>query len=156
MSLEQISIRDIAADANVGYTTFFRHYPTKDALLEDLARDEMDRLLDITVPLFDPENTQLSSIAFCKYVDENRALWAALLTGGAAGIMRETLISRTHNIASSYRRPVSWLPEDLGSLIAVSTIVQILVWWLRQKKPMTVEEMARILNRVVIYPISHD
>jgi AcrR family transcriptional regulator len=46
MPLEQISIRDIAADSHVGYTTFFRHYPTKEALLEDLARDEMERLLD--------------------------------------------------------------------------------------------------------------
>ncbi len=153
---EQISIRDIAADSGVGYTTFFRHYSTKQALLEDLARDEMDRLLDITTPLFDPDNTRVSSMALCRYVDERRPLWTALLTGGAAGAMRESFMKGAHAIASGYRQRVSWLPEDLGSLIAVSVIVETLVWWLRQKKPMPAEKMAEILNKVVIYPISHD
>ena len=35
--LEQITIRDIAATAGVGFTTYYRHYPSKEALLQDLA-----------------------------------------------------------------------------------------------------------------------
>jgi AcrR family transcriptional regulator len=155
-SFEQISIRDIAADSCVGYTTFFRHYATKEALLEDLARSEIDRLLEITTPLFDPGNTQLSSLALCRYVDERWPLWTALLTGGAAAAMRESLIRGGHAIASGYPQRVSWLPEDLGSLIGATVIVETLVWWLRQKKPMAAEKMAEILNKIVIYPISHE
>jgi AcrR family transcriptional regulator len=154
--LEQISIRDITADANVGYTTFFRHYPGKEALLADLAKDEMDRIMDIAAPLFDPDNTRVATLAFCKYVDDNRALWAALLTGGAAGSMRETLTRRAHAIADEYRKPVRWLPQDLGTLIAVSLMVEVLVWWLRQKQPMPPRDMAKILNKALIYPISHE
>ena len=36
-SLEQITIRDITAAAGIGYTTFFRHHPTTESLLDDLA-----------------------------------------------------------------------------------------------------------------------
>ena len=46
MAYDQISIRDIAAKAEIAYTTFFRHYQSKEALLTDLADDEAVRLLD--------------------------------------------------------------------------------------------------------------
>ena len=32
--LEQITIREVAAEAGVSYATFFRHHPTKEALLD--------------------------------------------------------------------------------------------------------------------------
>src|SRR3546814_17892908 len=40
LSIDQITIRDIAATAGIGYTTFFRHHPTKEELLDDLAAEE--------------------------------------------------------------------------------------------------------------------
>jgi AcrR family transcriptional regulator len=155
MPLEKISIRDIASGAAVGYTTFFRHYPTKESLLNDLAKDEIDRLLSLTTPMFDPDNTQPAALAFCEYIDESRELWSALLAG-AVGTMREALIKGSQAMTTNYPRPVSWLPADLGTAIVVSSIIEILVWWLRQKKPMPVAQVAAILNRIAIYPISHE
>lgn len=154
-SLEQISIRDIAASANVGYTTFFRHYPTKESLLNDLAKDEIDRLLGLTTPMFDPDNTESATLAFCEYVDESRELWGALLAG-AVGTIREALIKGSQAMTVDYPRPVSWLPADLGTALVVSSIIEILMWWLKQKKPVPVARVAAILNRVAIYPISHE
>src|SRR5579862_7891065 len=45
-SLEQITIREIAANANISYVTFFRHYPTKEALLRDIAKEQVRRLVE--------------------------------------------------------------------------------------------------------------
>jgi AcrR family transcriptional regulator len=155
MPLEDITIRDIASSADVGYTTFFRHYPTKDSLLNDLAKDEIHRLLSLSTPMFDPDNTESAVYAFCEYIDENRDLWGALLAG-AVGTMRESLIKGAQAMTSSYPRPVSWLPAELGTAIVVSSIIEILVWWLKQKKPASVAQVAVILNRIAIYPISHE
>src|SRR3546814_16087442 len=43
--LEKIGIRDIPAAADVGYATFYRHYPTQDALLGDIASCASQSLL---------------------------------------------------------------------------------------------------------------
>jgi len=45
----------IARDAGIGYATFFRHYPTKEALLNDLAADQIRELLTLAFPiLYEP------------------------------------------------------------------------------------------------------
>src|SRR3984957_4664921 len=67
--LEQITIRDICEVARVGYTTFFRHYPTKGALLNDGAADEMGRLVGLAMSVADSsDDTRAASIALCTYV----------------------------------------------------------------------------------------
>ncbi len=105
--------------------------------------------------MFDPDNTQSASLAFCEYVDESRELWSALLAG-AAGTMREALIEGSKAIIVHYPRPVPWLPPDLGTTIVVSSIIEILMWWLRQKKPVPARQVATILDKIAIYPISHE
>ena len=38
---DQVTVREITRTADVGYATFFRHYPDKEALLNDLAAGEL-------------------------------------------------------------------------------------------------------------------
>jgi len=149
---EQITIRDIVGAAGIGYATFFRHFPTKGALLEEVAADQINRLTAMATPALSRRGTRASSVAICTYVNEHRALWAALLTGGAAGAMREEF-SRIARLSAEHELPSSsWLPVDLGVVFGVSATVEILVWWLRQQKPMPVEQIAEILDRLVLTP----
>src|SRR6187551_2309610 len=83
-SQEQITIRDITTRAEVGYATFFRNFPDKEALLHDLAAGEINRLLTLTLPIFYGVDSESSYRALCAYVWEHRKLWTGLLTGGAA------------------------------------------------------------------------
>ena len=48
---EQITIRELASDAGIGYTTFFRHHPTKESLLEEIAAEEIRQLIDYVLVL---------------------------------------------------------------------------------------------------------
>src|ERR1700759_5154503 len=50
-ALDDITILDLCQTAGIGYTTFFRHHPTKQALLEDVAAEEMAQLINLTVPI---------------------------------------------------------------------------------------------------------
>ena len=144
--LEQITIGEIVAAAGVGYTTYFRHYPNKAALLEDLAAEEIGRLFDLTLPLFDPADSPEACLLVCTYIDQHRPLWSALLTGGAAGTVREEFLRRARESAAA-RPQVGELPVDLAIVLAVNVTIQILDWWLRQAEPWPAAKVAEIIGR---------
>jgi AcrR family transcriptional regulator len=146
--LEQITIRDICAVSAVGYTTYFRHYPSKDALLDDLAAEEIGRLVDLSLPVRDSVDSRAAWLAVCAYVHERRTLWSALLTGGAAGAVREEFIRLAREVAKTRLEPAAWLPAELAILLSISTMLEILAWWLRQAEPCPAEQIAEILDRV--------
>jgi AcrR family transcriptional regulator len=151
--LEQITIRDICDVADVGYTTFFRHHPTKESLLNELAAEEMGRLVGLALHVADDtSDTRAASIALCSYVDEHRKLWSTLLTGGAAGAMRDEFMRLSRQIAATRAQPGTWPPPDIATTLAVSSTIELLSWWLRDRKPLTIEQVAEIHERIIITP----
>jgi AcrR family transcriptional regulator len=150
--LDQITIRDISTSARVGYTTFFRHHPTKDSLLNDVAAEQIKRLIDLVLPVLDAGDTRAVSVALCTYVDQHRALWFTLLTGGAAGALREEFTRMSRQIAATRSQPDHWLPNEVAVILVISATIELLAWWLRQKDPLTIEQIAKIHDRIVVSP----
>ena len=152
---EDISVRAIAEAAGVGYATFFRHYPDKMALLDDLAADEIAELLGRAMPLFSADDSRRACVALCEYVAERRTLWRALLTGGAAPILRAHFIAGARRIAADFGTPESTTgsPIDLRVTHATAATLEILAWWLGHDESFTVDRIAAILDRLVIAPI---
>ncbi|MCB2063850.1 MAG: TetR/AcrR family transcriptional regulator [Novosphingobium sp.] len=151
-AFDQITIREISARAGTGYATFFRHYPTKEALLGDVAAEEICTLMEMTDSMMNAADRFGSILEMCSYVDDHRKLWSALLTGGAAGIVREEMLRQAGTLGDESQCP-DWLPPDLGRHIGVSSAIDVLVWWLGQKEPYTPEQIAVILDRLVISPV---
>lgn len=151
---DRITIRDITERAGVGYTTYFRHYANKESLLDDLAAEEIAGLVAMTLPVYDAADSLAACVALCRFVDAHRALWSALLTGGAESFVRGELL-RQGRVASAGRAPRGWLPPELGLNLAVSAIVELLAWWLRQSAPMPAERVAEIMDRIAISPAAH-
>jgi AcrR family transcriptional regulator len=149
--LEQITIREIAAEAGVHYATFFRHHPTKDALLDQVAAQQIDRLVALTVPVLDSVDSYAAVLALCRYVDQHRTLWAALLRGGAAAAMREELLRISRDIAAERAPHESWLPLQLGVNCSVSLIFEVLAWWLAPPNGgVAIEHVAEMLDRLLL------
>jgi AcrR family transcriptional regulator len=63
-----LSIPKIAATAGIGYATFYRHYPTKNALLADLAAAEVRDLIHLTLPLMDAQRTAAAGALLARVV----------------------------------------------------------------------------------------
>lgn len=148
--LDQISIRDIARAASVGHATFYRHYATREELLEDLAADEINRLVELTLPVMDTVNSAAACAALCDYVQVHRTLWSVLLTGGAAGAMKAELMKISTDLAAERPPPANSMPADLAVILVVGSIVEMLAWWLRQAEPLPAGKMAQALNQVII------
>jgi AcrR family transcriptional regulator len=149
---DQVTVREITARAGVGYATFFRRYPDKDALLQDVAAREISGLLAMTLPILYTVDSRASTQALCAYLWEHRKLWSALLTGGAAATLKDEFVRQAQQQAAAKANPDTWLPGDLNVVYAVAATVEILAWWLKQSDPPPVKRMAEILDRLVVTP----
>lgn len=155
-TFDQITIREISARAGTGYATFFRHYPTKEALLGDVASEEIAGLLALSIPILHASNSYESTLALCSHVGQHKALWSALLAGGAAGIVRDEFIRQARRLIEGVANPADWLPQDLGVVHGTGSTIDILAWWLTHGEDQTPEATARILHRLVIAPLVGD
>ncbi len=151
-AFDQITIREISARAGTGYATFFRHYPTKEALLGDVAAEEICTLMAMTASMMSGPDRFGSILELCNYVDAHRKLWSALLAGGAAAMVRDEMMRQTGELADQRQCP-DWLPPELARRVGVSSAIDVLVWWLEQKDHYSPDQVAVILDRLVIGPI---
>ncbi len=149
---EQVTIREITGKAKIGYATFFRHFPSKEALLNDLAADQISGLTAVTLPMLHSADTRATSRALFAYVREHRTIWSALLTGGAAGTVKSEFVRQMRQLAGEEGQFESWLPGDLRVVFAVASTLEILAWWLEQSEAVSIEQMADILDRLVVSP----
>jgi AcrR family transcriptional regulator len=151
-TLDKITILDICQTAGIGYTTFFRHHPTKESLLDDVAAEQIAQLIALTVPIAESQDVHAAGIALFNYVNEHRKLWSALLTGGAEVAMRNEFLRLSRQIAATRARINAWPPADISTILVVSSTVELVSWWLQLKKPLPIEEVASIYERIIIQP----
>jgi AcrR family transcriptional regulator len=153
MPFDQVTIREITARAGTGYATFFRHYPDKEALLGDVASQEIASLIAMVLPLLSSASSAETTRALCHHVAEHRKLWFALLTGGAAGILRAEFIRQARDLSIGMTQRESWLPADLAVVYATGSTVDLLAWWLAHEQSHSADQIAAILDRLIIAPL---
>jgi AcrR family transcriptional regulator len=151
--LEQINIREIVAEAGVGYTTFFRHHASKEELLDHIAAEQIRCLFNLALPVADAYDVHSGSTALFTYVNAHRPLWSKLLTGGAAGTIREEFVRLAREVAASQGQPGTWLPADAGAILIVGGTLDLLTWWLRQSNPLPIKRIVEIHESVVVAPV---
>jgi len=149
-TFDQITIRDICAEAKVHYATFFRHHETKEALLDFIARDQIAKLNELTMAIRGSDDYASGFRAMCVYVDDHRRLWSTLLNGGAGAAMREEWVRQSKRVAATEAPVNSWLPTDLGTICAATLIAETLAWWVgKPDGEISVDQIATILMRLL-------
>lgn len=152
-SIDKISIREVVSTAGVGYNTFFRHYPDKDSILEEIAAEEINHLVRLSISVMDAKNSLASCHTICTYVEENKPVWKNLLRGGAAMALRQEFLRISREVAESRPRGKDWIPFDIAVILITSGIFELLVWWVGEKDPLPVDQVARICQQGIVSPI---
>lgn len=150
---DEITVADLISRAGVSQATFYRHYKDKNALLSDLARDFTTELgLKITTEAVVADSRK-AALSFCSFLEENRAVYTALLAHGAKSAIFDDLLKQS--VAHSETSGISeelWLPQGLGPVYMVTTILTLAGWWLHRGQSVTAAQMAELIDRLVFIP----
>lgn len=153
-SYDKITVQDLIDRADVGRSTFYAHYETKDDLLvsglERLTADFELHMAD------DPSNADaiLPSLGLFRHVADNLHLFKALF--GSSGIDlvmkagKDTLvgIARTRIDAQTSSGESSGIPPDARAAFAAGSLMAFLTWWLDNNMPYPPDKMADMYRQM--------
>jgi AcrR family transcriptional regulator len=152
--LDAITVRAIAARAGVGYATFFRHYADKEELLADVADVLTRDFLDQVRPLLRERDRLGAARSLCGYVEDHLAIHKALIAGGSGETVRGEMLRQTLETVGRARGSAGSGPlDDLLLFHLVSSILNLLAWWLGHWGEVDKETMAQIIERAVLTPV---
>jgi AcrR family transcriptional regulator len=153
-ALDAITVRAIAARAGVGYATFFRHYVDKEALLADVADMLTAAFLAQVRPLLREKDRRGAARSLCAFVEDNLPIHQALIAGGAGETVRAGMLRQTLETTARARQSAPGGPlDDLLLFHLVSSILNLLAWWLRNFEEVDADTMAEIIDRGVLTPV---
>jgi AcrR family transcriptional regulator len=152
-AFEQITIKELTAEAGVSYPVFFRQFAGTDELLADLAASEVRGLMALTRPIVDEDVATSNLEEMCRYVERRRSLWRSLLTAGATSMMRNEFARVAAEIARVGPQANPWLPIELASSFVAAGIFEILAWWLSQPEDYPTANVVKILNALIAQPL---
>lgn len=129
---DQIRVDDILERANVGRSTYYAHFRSKD----DLLRRSVERLeVELTEAARDARGPdavwQVSRVLF-DHVDRHRDIPAALSGDGAAEIVLQAVADAYSRVLRRLPAPGGALPDELRIGFLAATFRLVLGWWLRR------------------------
>lgn len=154
---EELTIEEICAAANVGRSTFYAHYTSKDDLKRS-AIDEHVRTLFRQHGEAPPETLEQQpvspTLAILEHAREHRDYCRAVVRGAGAALAVETIRSA---LADHIREEVRDLDADGSSdafvreftvQYVVGAFMSVLTWWIQGGARRPAEEMERLFRDV--------
>lgn len=159
---EKITVQEILDEANIGRSTFYAHFETKDELLhavcEELFGHIINTAMDNTHTHGLYSNNKSSKSVFChllQHLQENDNNILGLLSCESSEIFlryfKESLNELIQTQFANYIYQKNHdLPQDFLINHISSSFVELVLWWLKDKKNHTAEELDRYFCAVIM------
>ena len=153
---DDIAVQDVCVRANVGRSTFYLHYPNKDALLQggleglqgELQRQARKRSGNAKTST-DTSGVFLFVPGLIEHAHEQRKLFQGLI-GKRSGYVVQQRFSEMvlRLIADELPASTSGFPRGAVARWLAGAFVELLSWWIEQPKPMPPAELAVLFNEL--------
>src|SRR5262245_14561463 len=150
---DAVTIRDITERADVGYATFFRHYPDKDALLRDVLEVVLAELMALLPPHPDADPTAMGTLIF-RYIQDHGEVCRVLLgSRGSAALVRRIIEAGSATVLQQNTpRAESHIPPEIAAHHLVASSIALIEWWLERDMPYPPEQMGAIYAELIVGP----
>lgn len=163
-SYSKITVQDIIDTANVGRTTFYAHFETKDDLLKALCKELFDHIISSaadsthTHGLYSDGNAPES--VFChllQHLQEDGNNILELLSCESSEIFLRYFKDSLNELiqdqfVNQNRKTDTGVPQDFLINHISGSFVEMVLWWIRGQRKQTPEELDRYF-RAVIEPV---
>lgn len=140
-----ISVEDILRRADVGRSTFYAHFASKD----DLLGRSIDRLGEILRRAAEAQDGAGGwSLALFTHVAEYRDIYLALSGVAAGDVLRQALRRVLADFVRDRIQREAGVPAEIAALHLVGTFLTVAGWWLERRPklaPATVDALFRQL-----------
>lgn len=138
---EDITVQDIIDRADIGRTTFYAHFETKDSVLDALCTDlfthifEEDLSEENTHDFSQSEHSENNMLTHILYhLKEDKSRYRRLFTGESGEIFWDRFKIFFEKALDQQIQAGKWksqdtLPEDLYLKLYISSFVEIVKWW---------------------------
>lgn len=157
---EAITIKDICEEANVGRSTFYAHYTSKDDLkrscFEHLRRQLADRQRDARATPGETGGASLGfSLTMFEHAHDHIDLYRALVGGRggavALGAIREMLANLVReDLAAADHGPADGVPRELVVQYVVGAYMAVMTWWLDRGAKLPPHRVDAMFRRLVM------
>lgn len=151
--LAHVTVQMIVAEAGIGYATFFRHYPSLEALLIAVADKMISEVARQAVPALAARDTDALLDVVVGYVSTHRRSIGALLVGGGERVRRE-ITARA--VAQAEALPFELdplVPRDLGIAHMVNASIDVVTWWITRDELDSNDHLTALLRRLALAPV---
>lgn len=149
---ESVTIRDITEYADVSYSTFFRHYTDKDALLFDMIQNTV---VELRTLIGKNQPAQASGKVLFQHIEDNQPLYRVLLGGHNSSAIVQRLQDIIFDIIMDFdaNNSDTTIPSEIKANHVATAILALVKWWLDHDTPYSPERMGEIYAALIMRPV---
>jgi AcrR family transcriptional regulator len=155
---DSLTVNDITEQANVGRATFYLHYQDKEQLLVESLEEMFSQLGDsidlLSETLGERKSITATRLVFQHFADHHRLYRVLLAEKGAVMVFALLLkilsrVAEQNVILKDVDQPKTGIPTQLVAHYVTGAILGLVVWWLNNDRPYSVEQMAAIYGHLM-------
>lgn len=153
---DDIAVQDLCEHANVGRSTFYSHFPNKEALLlgslEDL-RAELQRRSAVLAQEAGADTRAPRRLRFTlgliEHAHEQRRLFCGIIGRRSGFVVQQRFREMVVRLVAD-ELPASGgkLPRQAAARWLAASFVELLAWWVEQRSPMPPAELAALFDEL--------